>query len=620
MKSPSEQSFCIAAALALASIALTRCSGTGGNTRSAEGAADGQKGDRWSGDQGGDAGGDAGTDGAPANNDSGMGPPATSDSGMSAPGTPDSSTTVSISVTDPTLNGGDVSVCSGISHDDRPAFQAAMDYASANGIPIVTMPAATCYMNSHGGVGAVTGNLRLPSGVTLQGTPGASKILQTPSGRPTCGSLCTVVVINIGTFFPTWKSMGCPLPPNPDGPCTGYYALNTPTVGSNVVTLMDSSQASNFHLGDYITIYDHQPVTSDDVINGFQSTVTSVNGATITLADNMARSWPTSYIGDLSSSIGMGVSVGHDMGIDGVIVEGSCALSMTESFNVTLKNNQFITDTDLYDSTHQYIAAPQWNSIEHYTFDNNQFISIGTQGNIWSAEMTQRNSGFGTWTNNTIGVAGAAGFNSWGLSEFAHDITFSGNHVYTNPSGSQPCGFSLSAQTGTISNNDFHTSGPWNQPGGGFICDLLSLAPYYPQYGNMTYSGNTITCDASGGGTCVALQAIQGTKFIGNTITVPPGSGSAAAIGLQYYPGDAQINNNTISIQGGAGLSLNFPFDGGWTVNGNTITSAAGSGTGISINNAGMGTCQIQNNTSGSGFANNLSVSSPSDCAMSNNH
>ena len=59
----------------------------------------------------------------------------------------------SISVTDPTYNGGDSSVCSGSSHDDRSAIQTTLNYASANSIPTVTMPATTCYMNSYADVG-----------------------------------------------------------------------------------------------------------------------------------------------------------------------------------------------------------------------------------------------------------------------------------------------------------------------------------------------------------------------------------------------------------------------------------------------------------------------------------
>jgi hypothetical protein len=475
-------------------------------------------------------------------------------------------------------------------------------------------------MNSYADVGVVTGNLEIPNGVTLQGTTGSSKILQTSSGRPACTSLCTVTVINIGAFFVTWSKMGCPDTP---GPCTGYYPVNTPTVGSNVVTLTNSFQGSLFHIGDYITIYDHQPQAVDDVINGFQSTVTNVSGGTITLADNMARSSSTSYIGNLSTGLSQGVvHIGHDIGLKGLIVQGACALLMTESFNVTLQNNQFIAETDLYDSTHQYIAVGQWNSIVHFTFDNNRFISTGTNGNSWSAEMTQRNSSFGSWTNNTFGVPGAAGFNSWGLSEYAHDLRFTANDVYTNPVTVQICGFNLASQNATMSNNVFHFSGSWNSPGGGFICDIIALPSEYHLYGNITYSGNTIMCNASGN-PCVALQALQGVTLTGNIITVPPGGSSLYGIFLQYYPSNAQINNNQINVQGGYGIYVLPPSDAGWTIDGNTVTAVAGA-TGITVgpsSNSG-GSCSVQNNTSSSGFTTNLSgdPNHHPGCTVGNNH
>ncbi|MBV8844504.1 MAG: hypothetical protein JO307_16980, partial [Bryobacterales bacterium] len=372
-----------------------------------------------------------------------------------------------IAVTDPTHNGGDTAVCTSSSHDDRPAIQTTLNYASNNGIPIVTMPGANCYMNSYADVGGVTGNLQIPNGVTLQGFAASTKILQTSLGRPTCTDLCTVTVINVGTFAVTWSKMGCPSAP---GPCTGYYPLNPTTAGSKVVSLGNSFQGPLFHIGDYITIYEHQPQAQDDVLNGFQSIVINVSGGTITLADNLARSWPNPYLGNLSTGASQGIAhIGHDIGVKGIIVEGACPILMTESFQVTLQNDEFISDTDLYDSNHQYISVPQWNSLVHYTFASNQFISTGINGNWWAAEMTQRNSGFGLWTDNVLGVAGPAGFGSWGLSEFAYSITFTSNQVFTNPVSDQVCGFNLGAQNATISNNTFHTSGSWSTPGGGLI-------------------------------------------------------------------------------------------------------------------------------------------------------
>ena len=530
----------------------------------------------------------------------------------------------SISVTDPNHNGGDFSVCTGPSHDDRTAFQTTLNSASTNHIPTVTMPATTCYMNSFVDLTDVLGNLQLPNGVTLQGTVGLSKIMQTPAGRPACPYYCNVTVINIGIFRVTWSKMGCPA--FTSRPCIGYYPLHTPTVGSNVVTLLNSSQGSLFHIGDYITIYDHEPQSGDDVINGFQSTITNVSGATITVADNLARSWSAPYIGNLSTGVSQGLAnIGHDIGLKGVIVQGACALMMTETFNLTLADDQFITDTDLFDSNHQYIAAPQWNSLVHFTFDNNQFITIGSRGSGWAAEFPQRNTGFGLMTNNTFGVAGPAGFNSWGGSEYAHNLTFTANHVYTNPFGSrQGCGFNWGVQNATFSNNDFHTSGGWSVVGGGLLCDISAPADTYGSYGNMTYSGNNIICEASPETPCVVLQAIQGLKFNGNTITVPAGSSSLYGLLLQYYPADTQINNNQIHVQGGYGIYAQPASDSGWTINSNIVTAVAGQ-TGITVlpapNPVPNGTCSVQNNTSSSGFATRINGDpNGRNCTVGNNN
>ena len=528
----------------------------------------------------------------------------------------------SISVTDPNHNGGDFSVCTGPSHDDRPAIQTTLNSANANANPIVTLPATTCYMNSHAFLDSFYGNLQIPNFVTLQGVPGSSKILQMPSGRPPCPNTCTVAVINIGTFGVTWSKMGCPNPP--PGLCTAYYPLSASTAGSNVVTLTNSFQGSLFHVGDYATVYDHQPRAEEDVLNGFQSTVTNVSGGTITFADIMPRSFSGPYIGNLSTGVSQQIAhLGQNIGIKGVIVQGPAALEMTESFNVTLANNQFITDTDLYDTNHQYIAAPQWNSLQHFTFDSNQFISIGSQGNVWAAEMPQRNTGFGSLTNNTFGVAGPAGFSSWGGSEYAHDITFTGNHVFTNPLGQvQGCGFNWAFQNGTISNNDFHTSRGWSVLGGGVVCDLIAPAFTYPAYGNITYTGNTVLCEASGETPCVVLQALQGLKFTGNTITVASGNSSLYGLLLQYYPSDTQINNNQINVQGGYGIYATPAADASWTINGNTVTAVNGQ-TGITVGptkNPG-GPCSVQNNTSSAGFATNINGDpNGRNCTVGNNH
>jgi hypothetical protein len=500
----------------------------------------------------------------------------------------------SISVTDPAHNGGDQAVCSASAHDDRAPIQATLDYAAKNKIAIVTLPMTTCYMNSSTSLAGILGNLQIPNDVTLEGTAGASKILQTPAGRAPCSYLCAATVINVGMYAVTWSKMGCKV-----NPCSGYSPLYPTSAGSTTVTLANPGQAGGFHAGDYVAIYDHQPTQDDDVINGIAVQVAS-NGDSSTgvviLKDPLARTFPSHpYIGNISKG---GAQVGHDAGIKGVIVQGESPLMVTESFNFVAQDSQFIADLTMYDAAHQHILVPMWNSLEHSTFDRNQIVQIGAGGNGWTAELTQRNSGFVTFSNNTIGTLGTAGFASWGAAEYAHDMTITGNHIHLNSNGHDGCGFSIGAQNAMVSGNTFDTTGSWSQGGGGMICDVVSPIDYYGWAGNVTYSGNTIHCNAKFT-PCISLAGLQKTKILGNTIDVAAGAQSGYGVLVQYFPADMHIDGNTIHVQGGDGIHAIPPSDGGWTIDHNTITAASGS-IGIAVGATSYpnpGHCSVQNNT-----------------------
>src|SRR6516162_564801 len=79
--------------------------------------------------------------------------------------------------------------CDGVT-DDTAAIQAALNAAAASGGGTATLPGSTCLLNSfqpdiHPWYFY---NLRIPSGVTLQGTAG-SKLLQGPGGRQLIGNI-----------------------------------------------------------------------------------------------------------------------------------------------------------------------------------------------------------------------------------------------------------------------------------------------------------------------------------------------------------------------------------------------------------------------------------------------
>jgi hypothetical protein len=105
-------------------------------------------------------------------------------------------------------------------------------------------------------------------------------------------------------------------------------------------------------------------------------------------------------------------------------------------------------------------------------------------------------------------------------------------------------------------------------------------------------------------------------------MTVPSGSASFYGILLQYYPANAQIENNQINVQSGYGIYALPAADNGWTINGNTVTAVAGQ-TGITVGptpNPG-GPCSVQNNTSSSGFVTNINGDpNGRNCTVGNNH
>src|SRR5215469_3936499 len=145
--------------------------------------------------------------------------------------------------------------------DDTAAIQAALNAAAAAGGGTVTLPGATCLLNSSNRSGHpwFFYNLRIPSGVTLQGTTG-SKLLQGPNGRHarvSGGNEVRNTVLAVGNNYAIIRFSH-----NPPG---GFYPLQAIAAGSPSVILATPAQAMNFAAGDYVAIYES---TSGDVLPG----------------------------------------------------------------------------------------------------------------------------------------------------------------------------------------------------------------------------------------------------------------------------------------------------------------------------------------------------------------
>src|SRR5215472_1056134 len=227
--------------------------------------------------------------------------------------------------------------CDGFT-DDTAAIQSALNAAAPAGGGTVTLPGSTCLLNSFtpSSYAAALYNLHIPSGVTLQGVIG-SKLLQGPGGRQSISKVpgATSIsnsVIAVGNNYATiqFQNKG-------NG---GFYSLQAMIVGSPSVTLSTAAQAANFAVGDYVAIYQY---TSGDVLPAQMSQVTGVNVAAgeLTLADPVIRPFATPSIAKVTSL------AAHDIAINNVIVQGAIPLVVSETFNFSANNNQFLSDTSI---------------------------------------------------------------------------------------------------------------------------------------------------------------------------------------------------------------------------------------------------------------------------------
>jgi hypothetical protein len=520
--------------------------------------------------------------------------------------------------------------CDGVT-DDRLAFQKAINQGNSNWrrtgkLWTVTMPGKTCIMGSSVNPDSlVQRNLDLLSGVTIQGVPGQSKLLQTAAGRVSRRGSFNAV-INVGVFFPTFKAY-----------TNTYYNLATnPILGSNTITLANAADAAHFNTGDYVAYYYRASQPPDDVQPQNESQLSNVDKAigVLTLVNPVgipfvANGFTPAVVNVSAHGLG-----NYHSGINGVIVQGQNPIFITEAFYFTAKNCQFLTDASVANG----LKTPEMNTVINSTFDSNVWDTINGSLFTISAELPQRGSSYDTWTNNTFGSP-TSGFGSWGEGEFNAGNTFSGNHIYANAVPGGPfCAFEPMGNNIAFTGNDVHVTGNWNQVNGAIICDYedaVVVNPpsrtnnYYNGVAGVTISNNTIDCTADGNG-CITVFG-NGTRVVGNTINVSAGSSANGVLvnGTFCVGGCAQttqVNGNNIKTAGGVGVSLSVGKADSWTINGNTFTNSAGRGTGILVqggspSNGGSG-CQIQNNTSGTGIETVLSripMNHPA-CTASNNH
>jgi hypothetical protein len=109
--------------------------------------------------------------------------------------------------------------------------------------------------------------------------------------------------------------------------------------------------------------------TNDDGLPAQMSQVTGVNVASgqLTLADPVIRAFATPSLANVTSF------ATHDVAINNVIVQGATPLAVTEAFNFSASNNQFLSDTSIGGGN---LAQLELNTVEHFTFAGNTIAAI----------------------------------------------------------------------------------------------------------------------------------------------------------------------------------------------------------------------------------------------------
>ena len=442
--------------------------------------------------------------------------------------------------------------CNGVT-DDRAAIQSALNAAAAAGGGTVPLPGSTCLLNSFAPSSHPWQfyNLHIPSNVTLQGVAG-SKLLQGPGGRQSISKIpgatwVSNTVVTVGNNYATIQFQN-----SGNG---GFNRLQAMTVGSPSVTLSTAAQAANFAVGDYVAIYEY---TSGDVLPAQMTQATGVNVAAgqLTLADSVIRPFATPSIAKVTRL------AAHDIAINNVIVQGAVPLAVTETFNFSASNNQFLSDTSIGGGN---ISELEMRTVEHFTFSGNTFAAIN--GPYIPQELCQRDSQNGVWKGNTFQDV------TVGFGEYAANITMTNNHVYLHPDGIAPDGVSVGGMNVLFSGNDVHTIGNLTAGSGrGFIvADVYAPINYYAYTGNIQITNNSIQCVADTNN-CLLLVS-NGTVASGNTITA-----TGWATGIYVADCFADVTNNTIQLGNGNGIILYTPPYDAATISGNTLSGTGSIG------------------------------------------
>jgi len=429
--------------------------------------------------------------------------------------------------------------------DDTPAIQAAINALESHGGGVLTVPAGTYLLNSYSPSPHpwFFHNLIVGSNVFIQGSPGAT-FLQGPGGRAPLQQGATYVrnsVLVFGTanyVITTFQNTAY------NG---GFYNLQPTSAGSTTVTFATPSQASGFSIGSYVAIYS---ATSGDLIPSETSQVTAVDYSTGTLTLNwpLARSFSQAYIANVTQL------ATSNVGVSNVVVQGSEPLAITETFNFTAQNCSFISDLTI---TGYNTYGFNMNTLRDFRFSNDQIGSVGP-GYV-QVELPQRNSQTGVFEGNTFTVRTMI------FGEYAANWNLTGNNISLFPNTGDDAMLALGGLNVNFANNT--VSGVGQIP---LIADYVGPDSYCPYVGNVSITGNSISCTATNSN-CLELATVN-PVVMDNLIVA---TGNSVGIKVQGpLPQLATILQNSITVQSSGGIVLaTYGLDQS-SILGNTINGA----------------------------------------------
>ena len=429
--------------------------------------------------------------------------------------------------------------------DDRAAIQAAINQLESRGGGILTVPAGTYLLNSY----APTPhpwyfyNLRIGSNVLIQATPGA-RFLQGAGGLAPLQMGASEVrntVLAVGTanyVIATFQD------PSFNG---GFLPLQATTAGSITVRLSSPAQSSGFAVGNYVAIYS---ATTGDAIPSETSQVTAVDSTSGTLTLNwpLARSFQSAYIANVNAL------ATYNVGVRNLIIQGSEPLAISETYNFIAENCTFTSDMTINGSnTH----GLDMNTMRDFRFTNNQINSVGPS--FVGIELPQRNSQTGVIQGNQFTVRNLV------FGEYAAHWSITSNVIALNPASTDGAMLALGGLDVTFSNNT--VSGSGSIP---VIADYLGPDSYCPYVGQISITGNTISCTAWNSN-CLELASIN-PVVMENLIVA---TGNSVGIKVQGpLPQMATILQNSISVQTSVGIVLATYGVDQSSILGNTVTGA----------------------------------------------